>query len=299
MLDAPRAEGHACRSASRWFVLDLAPTRRSLRLETDDARVARYIRVAYGATLVDSLTEPTDVAVLSKSSGTAIASFNGIDVPRDRQAAGKNPWLSDTYVIDQFVWKALAGEREWTAIYACAAIVQGRAVLLAGESGVGKTTLGLALQRLGARVIGDEMIVIRSAPSAVDAIDRRLSVRWRAGDPLGDAALHDLIRREAQAVGRGKGRFLAIDRRAFGAPPAPVPLAATFVLSRGDGTPQITGAGITRTALAIAPFSARRPYGVDDVARLADVLSAGRCFTMRLGDPNASARAIFEEMHAC
>jgi energy-coupling factor transporter ATP-binding protein EcfA2 len=268
-------------------------------LETDDARVVRYVRVAYGATLVDSLADPTDVAVLSTSSGNTIASFNGIEVCRDRPAAGKNPWSSDAYVVDQLVWMALAGERAWTALYACAAVVHGRAVLLAGESGIGKTTLGLALQRLGARVIGDEMIVIRSAPSAVDAIDRRLSVRWRSGDPLGDPGLRDLIRKEAKAIGHGNDRFLALDRRAFGAPPGPAPLDATFILSRGNSTPQIAGAGVMRTALAIAPYAARRPKGFDEVARLAELLSAGRCFTLRLGDPSASARAVFEEVCAC
>ena len=281
------------------FVLDLAPTGRSLSLETDDARVARYIRVAYGATLAKSPIESTDAAVLSTRTGNRVSSFNGVVIARDREAAGKNPWSSDAYMVDQFVWMALAGERSWIPLYACAVVVQGRAILLVGEPGVGKTTLALALQRLGAGMIGDEMIVTRSGPSAVDGIDRRLSVRWRSSDPLSDPVLHALIRRESKALGHGHDRFLALDRRAFGAPPAPSPLAATFVLARGDAAPRIAGAGIARTALTIARYAAHRPSEFDDVARLADVLSAGRCYTLLLGDPNASARAIVTELHGC
>jgi hypothetical protein len=92
---------------------------------------------------------------------------------------------------------------------------------------------------------------------------------------------------------------LAIDRRAFGAPPSQAPLAATFVLSRAGGSPRIAAAGTTRTALALGPYAARRPNGLEEVARLAEVLSAGRCFTLSLADPNASARAILEELETC
>jgi hypothetical protein len=298
-LDAPRDDGRSCRSRVQTMLLKFTPTGRSLRLVTDDAQVARYVRIAYGATLVDALPEPSDIAVLFTGGSKTIVSFNGNDVPRDWSGPGANPWRSGAYTVDQFVWRALAADGTWVALYACAAVVHGRAVLFSGASGVGKTTLGLALQQFGARVIGDEMIVVHPATFAVDAVDRRLSIRWRHGDPLGDAALHDLICKNAASIGSGRDRFLAVDRRAFGEPPAPARLAATFVLTRGDSAPHITDAGAGRTALAIAPFAGRRPNGLDDVGRLADMFAGGRCYTLTLGDPNASARAVFETLSAC
>ena len=299
MLDAPRDARRACRSRTYALLLDLAPTSRSLRLETDDERIVRYVRTAYGATLADTAGDASDRARLMTGAAKTIVTFNGVDVPRTWTGAGRNPWRSGAYIVDQLVWRALAGERVCTALYACAVLVNGRAVILAGDSGVGKTTLALALQRLGAFIIGDEMLVIRPTSSTVDAIDRRLSIRWASGDPLADPALYDVIRKNATTIGAGRARFLALDRRVFGTPPAPAPLAATFVVSRGAGSPRITTIGAARTALAIAPFVAPRPNGLDEVARLADLVGVGRCYTLEIVDPNTSARAVLAAVSTC
>jgi hypothetical protein len=298
MLDAPRDQKRSCRSRVHTLHLQLAPTGRSLRLLTDDAQVARYVRIAYAATLVDEMPQPSDIAVLFTGGSKTIVSFNGDDVPREWSGRGANPWRSGAYTVDQFVWRSLAAGSAWVALYACAAVFRGRTALFSGPSGVGKTTLGLALQQFGARLIGDEMIVVNPVTLEVDAIDRRLSVRWHR-DPLDDAVLYDLIQTKGAQIGSGRGRFLSIDRRAFGALPAPAPLGATFVLTRGDGPPRLARAGAGRTALAIAPFAGRRPSELDDVGRLADVLAGGRCYTLTLGEPKASARTVFEELSAC
>jgi hypothetical protein len=299
MLDAPREEKRACRSRVQTMLLRFAPTGRSLQLATDDARIARYVRIAYAATLVEDLPQPSDTAALFTGGAKTIVSFNGNDVRREWSGPGANPWRSGAYTVDQFVWRSLAGDPAWIALYASAAVVGERTLVFSGPSGVGKTTLGLALQRFGARLIGDEMIVLDPASGVVDAIDRRLSIRWRNGDPLDDAALRSVIRENAARLGSGRNWFLAVDRRVFGALPAAAPLAATFVLARGDGVPHLAPAGAGRTALAIAPFAGRRPTGLGDVARLAGVLAAGRCYTLKLGDPDASARAVFEAVTAC
>jgi hypothetical protein len=296
MLEAPRDEKRACRSRVQTLQLRLAPTGRSLRLVTDDERVARYVRIADAATLVAEMPQPSDIAVLFTGGANTIVSFNGDDLPRNWSGRGANPWRSGSYTVDQFVWRSLAGDSAWVALYACAVVFRGRSLLFSGPSGVGKTTLCLALQQFGARLIGDEMIVVNPSTLEVDAIDRRLSVRWPHGDPLDDAVLHDLIQKTGAQIGSGPGRFLAVDRRAFGALPAPAPLGATFVLARGDGAPRLAHAGAGRTALATAPFAGRRPNELDDIGRLADVLAGGRCYSLALGDPQASARTVFEEL---
>jgi hypothetical protein len=287
------------RSRIRTLHLRLAPTERTLRLVTDDPHVAEYVRIAYGATLAGEVPEPTDVAVLLTGGARPIVSFNGIGLPREWSGRGANPWRSGAYTVDQFVWRSLAADSAWLPVYACAVIFRESALLFSGPSGVGKTTLCLALRKFGAYVMGDEMIVINPTTLEVDAIDRRLSVRRHDGDALGDGALHDLIEEHGAGIGSGPGRFLAVDRRAFGPAPAPARLGAAFVLTRGDGEPRVAPAGAGRTALAIAPFAGRRPHALEEVGRLADVLAGGRCYTLTLGDPDASARAVVEAVSAC
>jgi hypothetical protein len=263
-----------CRSRSQAIVLRLTPTARSLRIETDDARVARYVRAAYGAALVDSASASTDSAVLTAGSAFPTASFNGVDLPHGSPGSVPCAWRSYAYLVDQCVWRALARERAWIALYACAVQIDGRAVILVGPSGVGKTTLGFALQRHGARMIGDEMALVRVRDATVDAIDRRFSVRRPR-------------------------RTLAVDRRRYGALPLPARLAATFVVSRGEGEPQVAPAAASVMACAIAAYAAQPPSDLEGVARLARILSVGRCFTLRLGDVHASAAAVIESVRAC
>jgi hypothetical protein len=281
------------------MVVRLRPTSRTLRIETDDARIERYVKTAYGNNLLDPTHAATDVAVLTTGSEAPVVSFNGVALSRDWPGPGKNPWQSGAYIIDQFVWRALANDPDWMALYACAVVSRERAVLLVGASGVGKTTLGFALQRLGASIIGDEMVLVHRDDVAVGAIDRRLSVRWGTDDPLDDPALHVLIRNNAALVGAGEDGFLAVDRRVFGAVPPPAKLAATFVVTRGEREPLVAPASASRTALSIAPYLGVRPQGLDDIARVARALARGRCFTLNLGAPHAAARAVLGALTTC
>lgn len=278
--------------------IPLEPTSRLLQIETDAERIERYVHTAYGR-LEESTRPATDVAVLLTEPTPATVTFNGVPVVREWSGPGLNPWLSGAYIVDQFVWRALAQDRDWMALYACAVVVGTRAALLVGKSGVGKTTLGLALQRLGARVIGDEMIVIDRRDFAVAAVSRRLSIRWGAENPLGDTSLDALLQKHASVVGTGDGRFLAVDRRVFGEVPPPAKLAATFVVTRGGQDPGVRPSSAARSAAAIAQYLGARPKDLAQVAELGNILSSGRCFTLSLGDPNASARVVLEALNQC
>jgi hypothetical protein len=278
------------------MVLQLTPTSRSLKIDTDDERVRSYVRAAYSHTLSEG--PATDAAAFFTEPDSAAVTFNGEPLPRAWPAGRKNPWESHVYIVDQFVWRTLARDADWLALYACALVINGRAVLLAGESGVGKTTLALALQRLGARVLGDEMALIHRRDFTVDAVDRALSVRSGTEDALDDPVMNAVIRKRAAVVGDAENAFFAVDRRTFGNAARPAKLAATFVVTRGS-EPRIAAVSPSRAALRIAPYAVRRPSGLDDVVGLADVLGAGRCFSLELADPNASARAVIAALATC
>lgn len=61
-----------------------------------------------------------------------------------------------------FEFASLAG---WVRVHAVTADVDGRRMLLVGPSGVGKTTLALALAAAGADVQGDESVLVRAGQS--------------------------------------------------------------------------------------------------------------------------------------
>jgi hypothetical protein len=254
--------------------VQLKPTSRTVCIETDDELVERYVHTAYANVLADAPTTITHTAALLTAPGASHVAFDGVAIPRDAEATG-TPWDSDTFVVDQFVWRALANDPDWMALYAGAVVIDGRAVLLVGDSGVGKTTLALALRCLGAGILGDEMALVHRRDHTVDAIDRRLSIR-RDG---GGAAL--------------------VDRRVLGTSPAPAPLAATFIITRGTGAPQVAPVSAARTALTLASYLGARPKMLADVTAFARVLERGRCFALTLGDPSRSARTLLEVVRGC
>ena len=281
------------------MVLNLAPSSRSLRIKTDDERIERYVRIAYGAMLGGAGSPATDIGVLMTRDVQPRVEFNGSPVKREWAKAGRNPWRSGAYMVDQFVWRSLAQDNDRLALYACAVIFDERAILLVGDSGVGKTTLGLALQRRGGRIVGDEMVLIDRQSFVVDAIDRALSVRWGSNDPLGDAALCAFVREHGSLVGSDERRFLSIERSAFGALPRPAVLTATFVLTRSDGATSLASRTPSGAALAVAPYVAGRPKNLDDIRGLCDILAHGTCFALDAGDPNEAASAVVNAVCAC
>ena len=278
------------------MLLRLAPTSRALRIETDDERVAGYVHTAYGNNLAQSTLPATDSALLLTRHKTGAASFNDVPLTRDWFVT-PNQWKSNLYIVDQFVWRSLIADPDWIALYGCAVVVGERALLLVGASGVGKTTLAFALQRIGAHVIGDEMIVIRRADLAVGAIDRRLSIRWEPGYRIGDERLDRLVREHASSVGTAAG-FRALDRRVFGEVPELAQLSATFVVTRGSEE-RVTPLPASRAALMSASHLGSRPETIEAIVEFARLLSHGRCFSLRLGQPDASARAVLEAFERC
>ncbi len=279
------------------MLLRLAPTSRALRIETDDERIAGYVHTAYGNNLTEQTFPSTDRALLLTRHKTGAASFNDVPVTRDWFVT-PSQWKSNLYIVDQFVWRSLIADPDWTALYGCAVVVRERALLFVGASGIGKTTLAFALQRLGAHVIGDEMIVVRRADRSVGAIDRRLSIRWGSDYRIGDERLDRLVHEHASPIGKDAA-FRALDRRVFGELPELAQLAATFVVTRGGEEPRVTQLPASRAALMSSSHLGSRPETIDDIAEFARLLDNGRCFSLRLGQPDASARAVLDAFERC
>lgn len=70
----------------------------------------------------------------------------------------------------------LDAEGAWTHLHAAAPAIGGRAVVLSGRSGQGKTTLACTLAR-GHRLLGDELVAVDAAAGVVRAWRRPLSLK--------------------------------------------------------------------------------------------------------------------------
>jgi hypothetical protein len=153
------------------------------------------------------------------------------------------------------VMGAVVHQRGLLAIHASAVDVGGRAVLFAGESGTGKSTLATAFHESGHPLIADDLCVVSSADGTQPVVHPgyRSVKLWadaltRVGASLGEK---DLIR-----VGMRKFN-VAIPGPP---PPAPLPIGRIFMLTNRVAD-KITLTGLTggATVATIVQETYRRP----------------------------------------
>lgn len=283
----------ARRPAAFIFELRLAPTARAVRILTDDQRVAHYIRTAYGEIAREGRTPAAmDEGTIFTASTPAAVAFNGMPLDRTRPAGGTNPWTSGGYIIDQFVWRALAADPEWLAVYASAVSIDGQAFVFAGASGTGKTTLALVLAGSGAGVYGDEMILIRRRDRMVDAIPRRVMVREGTFALLDRPELSARIRAAASIFGTGSETVFACDRRVFGAIPAAAPLRAVAIVEREADAAAIHALTPARTAIALGAYLQPPASGFAAFSALTETIAYSNCLRLSGAEPARAAAAV-------
>jgi hypothetical protein len=269
------------RPARRRFTLRLAPTRQTLCLTTDDARIERYIRATYGALMVDlpSPDPPADEAQLLATELPARRSLH---------------FRSGAYQVDQFVWHSLAGDADWMPVYGCTFTIGGRAAIVVGESGIGKTTLGLALTAFGARLGGDEMVLLHRSSRCVVALHRSLTVRTAGLAALVDERTADVVRRHGTALGEKAAGIVTLDPGTWGPLPGPRPLAAVVIAQRGESGPLLTPLSPARAAIGMRRYLMPRPRDLAGVAALAELIGAASSFALTMGRPRATARTLLD-----
>ncbi|HEY2054834.1 MAG TPA: hypothetical protein VGH14_12955 [Solirubrobacterales bacterium] len=174
---------------------------------------------------------------------------------------------------------AIANGRE--ALHAAAVADEGGAILVAGPSGGGKSSLALELVRRGRRFLADDIVVLERREGGI--------VAHPAGPfanlPAGQAALsppHELL-----DPGPGK-RWVAI----AGAMTEPSPVAAVVLLERARGS--LLGAWpIDPSPLALAPFMLGLPdddgRDADRFALYADLVEDARLVRLTAGAGNGPA----------
>jgi hypothetical protein len=291
------------RPSARHLVLALAPTGRRLCIITDDERIDRYVRTVYANLAVRAAVgdDPLDYGRLFTSRVPATVCFNGIALPGGRDGNAQPPpwWSSGAYLIDQFVWRSLALDAGWISLYGCTFSFAGRTSFIAGPSGAGKTTLGLALAAAGATLCGDEMVLIERATRRAAGLRRALTIRTPALERLGDARIADIVNRHAHAVGDPTSGMVALDASHLGSPAGPLPLGAVILAERGEGGARLEPVSTARAAARLTPFLTHRTGDLGTVSDVADALAGAPAYRLTLGEPHETAALVLGALSPC
>jgi hypothetical protein len=187
--------------------------------------------------------------------------------------------------------------REVYAIHAGAVVYRGAALILAGKSGQGKTTLVLGLLRRGFGLLSDEFAIVE--PGAPHILPYRRSLHVRPGTPELIPELSFLYDRPRHQLGGGIEWAVTpadLDRAFPNCLAAPAPLRYVLLL---DGVPRPEAApAIASTPAALATIELLRGTWAASVdfagglERIARLMNGAVCGRLQVGAIDATTEAI-------
>jgi len=195
----PTPQPHA---VARYLVLGVP-----IAVGADDAQALACVDETYAGFRQDiGAPEPVYSAELIYGDGDVSSSSRPAILVRDNQ--GYEQEWPDTHaalidLLDRIVHGVLAElhKRDIYAIHAGATVYRGAALIIAGRSGQGKTTLTLGLLQRGLGLLSDEFAVID--PATQQIMPYRRSVHVRPGTPELIPELHFLNQQPQHRLGGG------------------------------------------------------------------------------------------------
>lgn len=188
-------------------------------------------------------------------------------------------------------------KRDIYAVHAGALVHQGAALIIAGRSGQGKTTLTLGLLARGFGLLSDEFAVVEPATQRI--VPYRRSIHVRPGTPELVPALHALSERPQQRLGGGIEWSLTpseLSQLFPGCLAAAAPLRYVLLLDgapRPDQPPAITPlpAAVATIELLRGTWAASRNFSAG-LARLSQVMNSVACARLRVGAFDATLDVV-------
>ena len=152
---------------------------------------------------------------------------------------------------------AILYQRGALLLHGAAVAHRGRAVIICGESGIGKSTLAGALCNIGCTLVADDIGAIGTRPDGVPMVIPDGRALCLASDSIGHLGMEGA---RGARVRRTIDRFHVSPPRCAGLDEAGVPVAAICILTGGDAgtTPRITQLSPVTAAQALLRFTYRR-----------------------------------------
>ncbi len=269
------------------------------------ASVPETLTLDYLWLKVEVSTGPAVLALLDNSSTSSFDTDERLKIAASPSAAGG--WIAEIglrrhraandLLLGELVYGAVhdrvarwSREHGWSRIHAGLADIAGRRVVVAGPSGVGKTTTMVALADAGALALGDEGVLIRDGVAV--AVPRPFHAK-HAGRGIPGLRAESVL-----TVLEYPDPIAVLDPAVLNRVPMlrhePAAVDLILLLERGDGAeteavPATVGEAIVALAPDAGPFTMDRKELARSVISLAESAPIVR---VRMGDPGSTARAI-------
>lgn len=194
------------------------------------AGTARRMRElgAEGRTLLSvDFAEPAGYLLEAAGVGRVLVAAGGDELLCDPDP-GKPDWA---FILSAQALPLAATLRGFEVLHASGVVLDGGAILFAGDPGAGKSSLAAALVRDGASLLGDDAIALKESEGALLAHPGAASLYLRA------AERDRLSAEERESLGAATP-FAGRERYAASRSPA-APLAALFLLERAEAGPAV------------------------------------------------------------
>lgn len=278
-----------------------AALERRLYITTDAADIFEYLQSAYRRLVLahpgiaPTGPHPLDHGFIAGLPQPEWLTFNGKHVEYTEDDVSTN-FRRAFYGSSKLLRLSFQRNAAWHSLYGAAVSLGDRAVLIAAQSGIGKTTLALALLARGAKFFSDEFVFVRRADRMVSGLPRALMVRERTLGMFPDHRLRDLCERTKPRIPHGDRVWDTIDAGdVFGEDifASPAPLRAAIVLQRTqDGTARLERIGPAQAAADFAKRFNSDISGFDRLAMVAELLADIPCYRLAARSPQSAAATI-------
>jgi hypothetical protein len=271
-------------------------------ISSDSPEIMSYVRGVFARMRLPapSGSLPLDRALIVTSERQRGIRFNGEPLELTAQQMSTDEQLG-FYGSSRLFRESFRRNATWRSFHGAALLVGERAVVLAADSGIGKTTLALALVRRGARFYSDEFVFVRRSDRYVSGYPRTLLLREPTPALLGDERLAELCGSSSWRLGDGGRRWDFVDPVDLFGPEVlaePAPLGAIVLLERRtDGAaPTLRRIPTALASLDVSPRLHSHEVGFGRLVELAELFAGVPTYGLSLGDLEATADMLWEAL---
>jgi hypothetical protein len=201
----------------RWDALTSAPTR------------ARELRFGEELLITVDFAEPAGYLMWARDFGRILISPDGTEL-----LCEPDPTVDDWANILAFQALPLAATiRGLEVMHASGVVLDGRAVLVAGPPGAGKSSLAAALVRAGGQLLSDDAVALEMRDSMLIAHAGSVVIQLRSAEEQRLSADERACLGHPESTIEGKQRYIRDNA------PEPAPLGGLFLLQRSPEEPAV------------------------------------------------------------